>query len=333
MYMKQYLPIGRHWSLLSILFVAFVVSFWACNTPDSSDNLPPRQNLVEFIGSNSQFTLLTAAINRAGLATTLSSGGPYTVLAPTDAAFQAAGYASTAAINALPDTPLRRILQYHVLTTLVPSSSVVAGQAALAVPTSLTTNGTNSVYISRTASTSGTSSSVLSVNEAKVIQADGQATNGSIYAIDRILMPPAGNIFQVVMRDTTLSLLARAAARGGAAVASALTGTTPLTVFAPTNAAFRAIGYTSAVIDTVNVARLTNVLTYHVVPGVRAYLPTLTNGAALTTFQSGTVTVGVSTTSVTVTGRGNGGTASNVTTPNINATNGVIHKIDRVLLP
>ena len=69
-----------------------------------------------------------------------------------------------------------------------------------------------------------------------------------------------------------------------------------------------------------------------VVPGVRAYSPTLISGP-ITTFQSGTVTAGVSTSAVTVTGRGNGTNASRVTTPDISATNGVIHKIDRVLLP
>ncbi|MFD2574207.1 fasciclin domain-containing protein [Spirosoma soli] len=325
MHLTHRMPRGRQLSLLSVLFMALAVSFWACNTADNDDNLPPRQTVAEFIASNNRFTLLTAAINRAGLATTLSGAGPYTVLAPSDDAFRVAGFADVAAINAAPDTTLRRILQYHVLTSLVPSSSVVTGQPALAVPTSVSTAG--SVYLTRVASNS------LSVNEAHVLQEDGLATNGVVYAIDRVLTPPSGNILQVVQRDTTLSLLARAATRGGTAVVSALSGTTPLTIFAPTNAAFRAIGYTSAVIDTVNLARLTSVLTYHVIPSVRAYSPTLTNGAVLTTFQSGTVSVGVSATGVTVTGRGNGTNASNVTTPNINATNGVIHKIDRVLLP
>jgi uncharacterized surface protein with fasciclin (FAS1) repeats len=112
-----------------------------------------------------------------------------------------------------------------------------------------------------------------------------------------------------------------------------LGGTTPVTIFAPTNTAFRAIGFTRAVIDTVNVARLTSVLTNHVVANARAYSPTVVSGP-ITTFGGGSVTATVgSNSAITLLSRGNGTNAANVTTADINATNGVIHKIDRVLLP
>lgn len=313
--------------LLVASFLSLAVALTSCKDDENPITTPVPQTIAQLVTSNSQFTLLSAAVNRAGLATTLSGAGPFTVFAPNDDAFRAAGLTSTAAIDAVPVATLTNILLYHVVSGSVASSAIPAGQTTQA--TALTANGTS--YVTKATSTSGTG---VSVNGARVVQADVQASNGVIHVIDRVLMPPAGNILTVAQSDTTLTYLVAAAQRGGTAVTGALSGTTPLTVFAPTNAAFRAAGFpTIAAINAAPEAALTNILTYHVVPGVRAYSPTLANGASITTFQTGTVTVGVTSTGVTILGKGNGTNASNVTTPDISATNGVIHKIDRVLLP
>jgi uncharacterized surface protein with fasciclin (FAS1) repeats len=313
--------------LLVASFFALAVSLTSCKDEENPITTPVPQTIAQLVTSNSQFTLLSAAVNRAGLGATLSGAGPFTVFAPNDAAFRAAGFADAAAINAAPAATLSNILLYHVVSGSVASSAIAAGQTAQ--PTALTANGT--AYVTKATSTSGTG---VSVNGARVVQADVQASNGVIHVIDRVLMPPAGNILAVAQADTTLSYLVAAAVRGGTTVTTALGGTTALTVFAPTNSAFRAAGFpTIASINAAPVATLTNILTYHVVPGVRAYSPTLTNGASITTFQTGAVTVGVTSTGVTILGKGNGTSASNVTMPDISATNGVIHKIDRVLLP
>jgi uncharacterized surface protein with fasciclin (FAS1) repeats len=316
---------------LAILAIAVTLTVSAC-LDEENPNVPPPQSIGLSVNSNRQLTFLRAAVNRAGLATTLNGTGPITVFAPTDDAFRAAGFSDTAAINRAPVATLQQILSYHVINgTAINSSAIAAGQTAQ--QSSLATNGT--LYISKAASTSTTSGSAstgISVNNARVILADQQATNG---VIDRVLMPPAGNVLQVVAADTSLSLLAAAAQLGGAAVTSALSGSTALTVFAPTNAAFRAAGFGSAAaIQAAPQATLTGILTYHVVPGVRAYSPTLTNGAAITTFQGGSVTANVgANNAVSITGKGNNGVPANVIMPDINATNGVVHKIDRVLLP
>lgn len=325
--MKEKASVIQKWGLWAALFVAGSLTFSACNN-NSDNNTPQLQTINQLIIDGQRFTLLEAAVAKAGLGTTLSQTGPYTVFAPSDDAFRAAGFADVAAINAAPDTTLRRILQYHVISgTAIPASAIAAGQTAQ--PTSLSTNGT--IYITKASSTS--TSSAIFVNNARVVAADGQASNGIIHAIDRVLMPARGNILQVAQADTSLSLLVAAAVRGGTTVTSALGGTTPLTVFAPTNAAFRAIGFTKAVIDTVNAARLTSVLTNHVVPNARVYSPTVVSGP-ITTFGGGSVTATVgSNSAITLLSRGNGTNAANVTTADINATNGVIHKIDRVLLP
>ncbi|MBC3783908.1 fasciclin domain-containing protein [Spirosoma utsteinense] len=313
--------------LLIASFFALTVAFTACKDEENPITVPTAQTITELVTSNPQFTLLSAAVTRAGLGSTLSGTGPFTVFAPSDDAFRAAGFANAAAFDAVPVATLTNILLYHVASGSLSASAISAGQTAQ--PTALTANGT--AYVSKVTSTSGTG---VSVNGARVVLADVQASNGIIHVIDRVLMPPAGSILAVAQADTTLSYLVAAALRGGPAVTGALGGTTALTVFAPTNSAFRAAGFpTIASISAAPEATLTSILTYHVIPGVRAYSPTLTNGATITTFQTGTVAVGVTPTAVTVTGRGNNGTASNVTTADISATNGVIHKIDRVLLP
>ncbi|GAB3506476.1 fasciclin domain-containing protein [Spirosoma knui] len=321
--------VGQRWAGLATLVIAGTFALSACNNDDDNNNTPQLQTINELVTAGDRFTLLEAAVARAQLGTTLSQPGPFTVFAPSDDAFRAAGFADVAAINAAPDTTLRRILQYHVISgTAIPASGITAGQTAQ--PTSLSTNGT--LYITRAASTSASGGSGISVNGARVIAADGQASNGVIHVIDRVLMPARGNILQVAQADTSLSLLVAAALRGGTAVTSALGGTTPVTVLAPTNAAFRAIGFTRAVIDTVNTARLTSVLTNHVIANARAYSPTVVSGPITTAGGSVTATVG-SNNAITLLSRGNGTNAANVTTADINATNGVIHKIDRVLLP
>ncbi len=324
--------IRRKVSLLVVVVATLSLTLTGC-WDDPNPTIPPPQNIAQAVTSGRQFTFLEAAVTRANLGATLSGTGPFTVFAPTDDAFRASGIPDIATINNLPVATLTSILQYHVV-----SGSVAASAIPTAVNTPQPTVGTGNapIFITKTASGS------VSVNNARVISADNPATNGVIHAIDRVLMPPAGNLLQVAAADPQLSFLAAAAVRGGAAVTGALGGTTPLTVFAPTNDAFRAAGFREvADINAADVATLTNILTYHVVANARAFSPMLASGP-ITTFQGGSVTANVGGANLTVTGRGNGGNASNVLSgfdargvPNrdINATNGVIHKIDRVLLP
>ena len=317
----------RTLGLLTASLFGFALTFTACKDDENPNTLPTTGNVAQFIGSNN-FALFNAAVNRAGLAATLAGTGPFTVFAPSDDAFRAAGFADAAAINAAPVERIQQIIQYHIVGASLPASAITVGQTAQ--PTSLTTAASdNIVYINKT------SAGAVSVNGARVQQADGQATNGVIHAIDRVLLPPVGNVLRVAQADTSLSLLVAAAGRGGAIVTSALSGPVPVTVFAPTNAAFRAAGFPdTTAINAAEATTLAGILTNHVVPNARAYSPTLTNGATVSAAGGGSLTVTVGTSNMlSVTSKGNGTTASNIIAPDINATNGVIHKIDRVLLP
>ena len=294
-----------------------ILALVGLNFSCKEDETTPK-TITDVVVENADFSLLKAAVTRAGLAEALKSGS-LTVFAPNNAAFIAAGFANEAAINAAPIATLDAVLKYHVLSTKNLSTALPT-----AANTEVTTLGGSKAYI-----TKGTGG--VSINGAKVIQADLEASNGVIHVIDRVILPPAGDLVAVAAGNPNFSLLVAAVTRVGTAVTSVLTGVNPITVFAPTNAAFAAAGFdTVAKINAAPVATLQAILTYHVVPG-RVFSTNLSAGE-VTTAQGGKLTVSLSG-GVKVTGKGNGTNASNVSTADIMATNGVVHVIDRVLLP
>jgi uncharacterized surface protein with fasciclin (FAS1) repeats len=159
-------------SVRAAVAMAAVAGMTACNS--STTEPTPTLNLVETAQAAGQFQTLLAAATAAGLATELSTGGPYTVFAPTDAAFAALPAGTVEAL--LNDIPtLQSILLYHVV-----QGRVTSMQAA-GLSSATTLNG-QSFPITR----QGTS---LRVGSATVIQADIEATNGIIHVIDRVLIP------------------------------------------------------------------------------------------------------------------------------------------------
>ncbi|MBD2770156.1 fasciclin domain-containing protein [Hymenobacter sp. BT664] len=298
-------------------------------------------NIVQVAQDNTNFSVLVAAVTKADLAGTLSGTGPFTVLAPTNAAFamMPAPFNTAAGIAGITDpaqiATLRSILLYHVLPGRKAAADFPNGASAQATakPASAAGVNDNTVYASKAGSTitlNGTS---------RVVTADVAASNGIIHAIDKVLMPPTRKISELVVAATSgspaeFTLLLAALQRPAAAdlLAAAANPASNVTVFAPTDAAFRALftqlGITS--LSEVTDATLLAVLRLHIV-GSRAFSSDLSNGS-LTTL-GGSVTVGVSSSGVTVRGGGNGSNNANVTIANQLATNGVVHVIDRVLLP
>lgn len=338
----QLLPNGRPWGLLSALLLLLTLTFSSCKKND--DNTPTPSTINDLISNgniiNNQFTLFKKAIALAGLSGALSQPGTYTVFAPTDDAFKLLGptYADTNALSQISKVQLMAVLQYHILGSKTESSAI---PTALLTPVQ-TLNGLP-IYISKVASSSTTNA--ISVNGAHIVKADQQASNGVIHVIDRVLIPPVlGDLASTIQGIPTLfptvsfTFLQAAVAKIGAV--SSLTGTTPMTVFAPTDAAFMASGYKNVSdiagltlpADSAKIKALAQTLQYHIVPG-RIFTPLITSGSSLTTALGTTITYASSTTAVTVTGAGNGGTASNITFPDIPATNGVVNIIDRLLLP
>jgi uncharacterized surface protein with fasciclin (FAS1) repeats len=157
----------RAWLALAPLAAALVIS--GCATMSSP------KNIVDTAAASPDFSTLAKLIGDAGLADTLKGPGPFTVFAPTNAAF-AKVPAKTMSELAADKERLRAVLTYHVVPGNVMSSEVKPGNVK-------TVQGAN-VAVSR----AGT---FVTVEDAVVTKADIKATNGVIHAIDTVLIPPA----------------------------------------------------------------------------------------------------------------------------------------------
>jgi uncharacterized surface protein with fasciclin (FAS1) repeats len=161
-------------STLSRMAAAGTLALALFATACDDTNEPELQNIPETAASAGSFTTLLAAVEAAGLATTLANEGPFTVFAPTDEAFAALPAGTVESLLADPDA-LASILLYHVIAGEVLAADVVS-------LTSATTLQGSSVSID--------ASSGVKINDANVIQTDVLASNGVIHVIDKVLLPP-----------------------------------------------------------------------------------------------------------------------------------------------
>lgn len=304
-----------------VLFSFVLFSFTACSDDDTPATTETN-TITDIVVNNPNFSMLRTAVVKAGLAETLSGNGPFTVFAPDNDAFAAAGI-TTAVIESLSVEALTNILLYHTLGAKVEAANVPAGPNAAVEML----NG-ESIFLTR-------NSSGVFANGIQVKQADVQADNGVIHVISNVLMPPVGNIVETAIANENLSFLVAAVVRaseGDTNVAEVLSSNGPFTVFAPTNQAFIDAGFPDvASIQAADPNTLTAILTYHVI-AARAFSSDLVDGGNLPTVNGGTVQVGLSADAATLDGNGNT-TPSNIIAVNIMTTNGVVHVIDQVLLP
>ncbi|MCY7356831.1 MAG: fasciclin domain-containing protein [Rudanella sp.] len=308
--------------LAAALFIGWI-SGCQKDTVDPNPVVPAQKSFVEILSSDSSFSLLNAAITRANLGSAISAAGPFTVFAPSNAAFRAAGFDEAAIAAAVPAV-LGGILSYHVLNGAVKSTDLtnVVNQSTP------TLNGT--AYVSKFDYGVG-------VNGVRVTLADVQATNGVMHIVDGVIVPPTQNLVEAVSANPNLSLLRAAVIRAN--LAGTLAGTGPLTVFAPTNAAFAAAGFdTEDKINAADPAVLAGLLSYHVLNGrvyTTNFVPASVKLPGAIAVPGKVVTLSADSVAVSgdlkFTGIKNSG-AANVARANISATNGVIHVIDRVLL-
>lgn len=295
---------------MSILAIAALFLVTA-SCSDDEPNTPPAPTVTELVVNDPNFSILEAAVVKAGLADALATTNPITVFAPNNAAFNASGITEST-INSLPVATVDSILKYHVLGAFVTSSSVPVSDA---VTTLLGTR----LFASRNANG-------VFVNGLRVSPADIETRNGVVHVIEKVLIPPTQTIAGIASADTSFSILVQAVARLG--LVPTLSGPGKFTVFAPTNDAFRAAGITD--VNAVPLATLETVVKYHVL-GTNVFASDLVNGATVPTLQGGNLLVNTSPARVKIATSSQ--PSSNVAVANITATNGVIHVIDRVLLP
>lgn len=309
-------------------FMAFAVV--SCNNDD--DNQDPIDNgtdvtISQFVADNDDYSSLEAALEAAGLVETLN-GGEFTVFAPNNTAFEA--FLNAAGFAALEDVPvdvLTNILLNHVVTGTNESSGLTTGYI-----TSLATEATSGTNLSLFINTT---SGVTINGVSTVTTADIEASNGVIHAVDAVIGIP--NITTQALANPTFSILVEAliaATTTDVDYVALLSGTTssPFTVFAPTNEAFTdlltALGFAS--LSDVPVDVLQTILNYHVIAGANVRSSDLEEGATPTTFEGTTVTITLTGGAQVVDATGVG---SNIIVVDVQTGNGVIHAVDKVLLP
>jgi uncharacterized surface protein with fasciclin (FAS1) repeats len=297
--------------VVSALAAAAIGASASASTASKSEG---GQNIVQTALAAGQFTTLASLLTKAGLVDTLSTGGPFTVFAPTDAAFAKVPKATLDALAANP-AQLKSVLLYHVVPGTVKAADVVK-------LTSAKTLEGRSVAIK-------VADGSVYVDKAKVTTPDVMASNGVIHVIDSVLIPtaapaaPAKNIVQTAIAAGQFKTLASLLTKAG--LAGTLQGTGPFTVFAPTDAAFAKVPKATLAALGKDKAKLRAVLLYHVVKGKVTAAQAMKLHSAKT-LNGKSVSIRVSAGKVLVGG-------ATVTKADIMASNGVIHVVNKVLIP
>lgn len=255
--------------------------------------LPPG-DIIEVATAAGKFGKLAEALTAAELVDDLKGEGPFTVFAPTDDAF--------AKLSAAPSgDALKNVLLYHVIKGSLGPLDLKEGGAAS------TLAGSPVLFSLKDGA---------KINDAVISVTNVVAKNGVIHVIDSVIVPPADDLVATAVAAGSFTMLAGALT--SADLVSALQGPGPFTVFAPTDAAFEALA------SVPSGDALKNVLLYHVVEGavgsgnlVAGAVPTLLMSKSLTVDLSSGVKINDAT----------------VTKANILTKNGIIHVIDKVLVP
>ncbi|QQS40767.1 MAG: fasciclin domain-containing protein [Acidobacteriota bacterium] len=304
--------------LAAVLAVTPVAAF--AQSADKSQNKSTyskasysEKDIVDTAVSAKMFDTLVAAVKAAGLVETLKSEGPFTVFAPTDEAF-AKLPAGTVESLLKPENKekLANILKYHVVSGKVMAADVVKmkyAKTVLGEKVKIKVKGDN-----------------VMVGGAKVIKTDVNSSNGVIHVIDTVLIPEQKmDIVDTAVSTNMFNTLV--AAVKAADLVDTLKGKGPFTVFAPTDDAFKKLpaGTVENLLKPENKDMLVKVLTYHVVSGkVKAADVVKLDSAK--TVQGQSVAIKVKDGKVMV-------DKANVIKTDVEASNGVIHVVDSVLLP
>lgn len=321
--------------LISMITISILSS---CETTSSyEDELPSIANIAV---TNAAFSTLESAAVAGGVAGVLSNANPndpsgsYTVFAPTNDAFARLGLNSQT-LGVLQKSFLTNTLLYHVSNGDLAGSAISNGgssTSALSIDRRFITRG-NDTYI----------------NGSKILATDVMASNGTVHVIDKVMIASGADIVQTaialqtanVFTSPELTYLVEAVVYADLAGAlTASNGSPSFTVFAPTDQAFidlgAALGLTfnqPSDIRQLPVETVRTVLLNHVIANDGKFTSEL-NAGTVTPLGGDDLTLGAFTNgTLTVTGVGNGGEVANMAIPDVQTTNGIVHVIDRVLLP
>ncbi len=296
-------------------------------TPDAGKDVAvvdsaTQKDIVDTAIGAGNFKTLVAAVQAAGLEQTLRGTGPFTVLAPDDAAFaKVPKFLLDKLVTAPYQTELALILKYHVIASEAPASALLGKKQDV-----------DSVLGAKV-SVDGSGGKVLLNGSTNVTTPDVKASNGVIHVADGVLLPTIADTAKYYDDGKGAKFSTLLTAVVAADLAPTLSGPGTFTVFAPTDAAFdalkTAIGANAFNAILADKVKLGKILKYHVLGSVvyekdvATSTPATVEGNTIKiTAAGGKVTIGDST-----------NTAANVVFTDVPNSNGVIHVIDKVLLP
>ncbi|MBQ4804295.1 fasciclin domain-containing protein [Aquimarina sp. MMG015] len=313
----------------AIVITALILTASSCGDDDDGNVIiPTDDNIVAIATADSDLSLLVTALAAADgdLVSVLNGSGPFTVLAPTDTAIQAFLTANNYAdISAVPTDELQQILLNHVIPGEVSSTTLTNNVAGYTETSS--TAGPNGSTISMYYNTTN---GVVFNGGATVSTPDIAASNGIIHKIDAVIGLPDVTTFATA--DPNFSRLVEALTAYSFDYVTTLQGEGPFTVFAPNNTAFDAlldVNNDWTVPGDIDETVLTDALNLHVVPSTNIREADLVDGN-LTTL-SKEITVDATAKTIRLDGN-DAASASAIIFTDVQATNGVIHVIDEVLL-
>ncbi len=272
-----------------------------------------EQTIVETAIAAGSFKTLVAAVGAAELVDTLNGKGPFTVFAPTDEAFAKLPKEKLEwLLKPENKATLAAILTYHVVPGAVKAADVVKLSNA-------TTVQGQRVDIK-------VDGGKVTVDGANVVKTDIACSNGVIHVIDTVILPVDGTIVDVAVKNGSFNTLVAAVKAAG--LVETLSGKGPFTVLAQTDAAFAKLpaGTLEMLLKPENKQQLVDILTYHVVPGVAAYSDQVVKMSEVPTVLGSTVPVMAKDGKVMLGG-------ATVVAADVEASNGVIHVVDTVILP
>lgn len=312
-----------------LLFTLAAIISFSCSDDDEPKLFKIQENIVGIALETPELSNLVAALERANLVETLSGNDNYTVFAPTDDAFSKFlsdnGFAS---LNDVPEDVLKQVLLNHVIAGDIKSASLSTGYGKT-LATEASTSNNLSIYIN-------TESGVRLNGISDVTKADIDATNGTIHIVDAVIGLPT--VVDFATADNTFSILVSALTRSDltfdyVSALSTANGTAPapFTVFAPTDDAFvnllSELGVAS--LGDIDEPTLKATLDLHAVAGANVLASALTDDMTITTL-GGNITANVTGGAILTDSNGR---ISNIIVTDVQAANGVIHVIDKVVLP
>ncbi|WP_142783650.1 fasciclin domain-containing protein [Changchengzhania lutea] len=309
----------KNYTKIALVLFGLTATVSCSSDDDGPEPFIPTNNIVEIAQTTPQLSnLVTALTKYPDLVNLLSTDGSFTVFAPNNDAFTALLVAlGQDSIDDIPESVLKNVLQYHVYATAaLQASAVTSGTLTMA-------NGENAEVVAN--------SSGVTIANATVIAVDGVATNGVVHIIDSVMIPPSilpivGTIVAPAYFNIDFTTLIAAVEAADPSILELLLSNGPsgngLTLFAPTNAAFEAAGITD-----VNGADA--ILAYHVIDGTitASMLPTTNGAAAEVEAIGGNLYVTNAGGAVMLNGK------TTVIATDIAGSNGVVHVIDRTLVP